>query len=54
MVGVDRDRCAEIVADVVAGKNVVPDSGLPESDGDELRTGFDDFSDQVAITGLLP
>lgn len=52
MVGVDRDRCTGIVADFVAGKKVVPDGGLPESDDGELRTGFDDFSDQVAITGL--
>lgn len=54
IVGVDKDRCGGIVADFEAGKNVVPDGEFPESDDDELRMGFVDFSDQVAITGSLP
>ena len=52
--GVERDRRADVgvVLVTVAGKNVVPEGGIPAIDP-ALRTGLDDFSDQRAITGLL-
>lgn len=54
MVGVDKDRGGATSTDFEAGKKVVPDGEFPVSDDDELRMGFVDFSDQVAITGSLP